>query len=241
MPVAPSYQSMVIMGEPYISNKKMYIQIKNPKTGTIRTARWYTEEEYAKIYKPKEVAESAQDWLKYQHDALGFQKGYITIFKGVTETHQEWFQTSSARYCRWWGWYIVSTEEVPADLPADVQPIRLEWSGVGMETGQLKPEEQVVAHINSLLFPSDGSEWQGAVNDRLDLTLRVTEISDRTTQYGLSRTHYFIDNDNNKYSWTTSAQNWSVDDIKHIKGTVKAHLLVKNSKITQLTRCQEVK
>lgn len=33
MPVAKSFQSMTFIGEPYTANGRMYIQVKNEKTG----------------------------------------------------------------------------------------------------------------------------------------------------------------------------------------------------------------
>ena len=54
----------------------------------------------------------------------------------------DWFR-AIARYTRWWGWYIISTEEVPADLPEGITPIQLPWELVGQEDGNLKPEHLV--------------------------------------------------------------------------------------------------
>ena len=48
--VAPSFQSMTQVSEIYIKNGKNYVNVKNEKTGTIRSVRWYSEKEYYKIY-----------------------------------------------------------------------------------------------------------------------------------------------------------------------------------------------
>ena len=58
-----------------------------------------------------------------QKYVLGFEKGYITIFRGVKEEHEEWFKQSICRFAKWWGWYVISTQEVPKDLPSGVEPV----------------------------------------------------------------------------------------------------------------------
>ena len=40
--VAKSFQSMKQMGEPFVEKGKMYVNVQNEKTGTIRKVRWYT-------------------------------------------------------------------------------------------------------------------------------------------------------------------------------------------------------
>ena len=77
MPVAKSFQTFEQLCEPYSTSGKMYIQVKNPKTGTIRTVRWYTEKEYAKMY-PSEISVTTKK-VKTQKEVLGFEKGYITF------------------------------------------------------------------------------------------------------------------------------------------------------------------
>ena len=108
--VAKSFQEMEIVCEPYTLTGRMYVKVKNPKTGNVRQVRWYTDSEYAKLY-PEAKADITT--FKNQKQTLGFEKGYITIFKGDTYTHIDWFRASICRYTRWWGWYVVSTEEIP--------------------------------------------------------------------------------------------------------------------------------
>ena len=125
--VAKSFQGMTLMCEPYENNIKMYVKIRNEKTGTERVVRWYTESEYFKMYPEEKNNAAVATKVNPQKEVLGFTKGYITIFKGDIENNLEWFEESIARYCRWWGWYIISTNEVPADLPQGIEPIKLNW------------------------------------------------------------------------------------------------------------------
>lgn len=236
--VAKSYQTMKQLGEPFSEKGKMYVNVQNEKTGTVRKVRWYTEEEYAKMYnekpnKPKE--------FKSQKQVLGFENGYITIFKGDTYANLEWFQRSIARYCKWWGWYIVSTEAVPFDLPVGIEPVELKWELVGEEEGMLKPDAEVKRAVESILYDKGNSEFIGSVGERLDIEVTVTAARQMNGYYGPCTVHYMEDAAGNQYLWNTSAKSWEVGDVRHIKGTVKEHKVIKNVSTTILTRCTIVK
>ena len=233
--VAKSYQSMTQVGEPYESAGKMYVQVKNEKTGNIRQVRWYTEAEYAKMYGEK--VEKSPKEFKSQKQVLGFEKGYITIFKGDTYANLEWFQKSIARYCKWWGWYIVSTEALPIDLPVGIEPIELKWEMVGEEEGMLKPDHLVKQAVESLLYEATDSQFVGAVGERLDLEVTVIAARRQDGYYGPSTVHHMEDATGNRYLWNTGSKSWEVGDKRHIKGTVKDHKVIKNVNVTILTRC----
>lgn len=237
--VAKSFQSMTIINEPYMVNGKMYVQVKNEKTGNTRQVRWYTEEEYAKMY--PEAKPVDKNFFKPQKEVFGFDKGYITIFKGDTYANLEWFQKSIARYTRYWGWYIISTEEIPVDLPAGVDPIQLNWELVGNEDGSLKIESEVKRAVESLIYDEGISEYIGSIGERIEVTVTVTAARELDGYYGRSTMHTMEDEDGNVYVWTTGAKNWTVGSIKTIKGTIKDHKTFRNVKQTILTRCMEVK
>ena len=93
--VAKSFQSMKQLGEPFCEKGKMYVKVQNEKSGTVRKVRWYTEAEYAKMYGEK--VEAPAKVSSVQKQVLGFEKGYVTIFKGDTYANLEWFQKSIAR------------------------------------------------------------------------------------------------------------------------------------------------
>ena len=236
--VAKSYQSMTQIGEPFESKGRMYVQVKNEKTGTVRTVRWYTEAEYAKMYGEK--VNAAPSDFKCQKRILGFEKGYITIFKGDTYSNLEWFQRSIARYCKHWGWYIVSTEALPIDLPVGIEPIELKWELVGEEEGMLKPDHIVKQAVESLLYDKSSSEFVGKVGERLDLEVTVIAARRQDGYYGPSTVHHMEDAAGNRYLWNTGSKSWEVGDKRHIKGTVKEHKVIKNVNVTILTRCTVV-
>lgn len=241
MPVAKSYQSLEIVGDIFISSGRQYVNVKT-KSGALKTVRWYSDSEYRKMYpETPAVDHSADPYYKPQKEVLGFTKGYITIFKGDTYAEIDWFRASIARYTRWWGWYIISTEEVPADLPEGIEPIQLPWELVGQEDGNLKPEHLVKEAVESIIYDSSDSEYQGALGERLDLYLTVERAIELDGNYGRSTMHLMRDDCDNLYVWTTASKSWTAGSEHHIRGTVKDHRTYRNEKQTVLTRCTEVK
>ena len=237
MPVAKSFQEMEIVAEPYTVAGKAYVKVKHPKTGNIRQVRWYTDVEYAKYYPEVKIVQPK----KSQKEVLGFTKGYITIFKGDTYAAIDWFRASIARYARYWGWYIISTEEIPDDLPEGIEPIQLKWEDVSDDGLVVKDEYKVKAFVESLTFEPTSSEYVGEIGERLELWVTVRNSIELDGAYGRSTLHIMTDDDGNEYVWTTAAKTWAVDTERHIKGTVKDHRIYRNSKQTILTRCIEVK
>ena len=242
MPVAKSFQSFEMLTEPYIISGKQYVKVRNPKTGTERQVRWYSASEFAKLYPETKLVVQAQDaFYKPQKEALGFTKGYITIFKGDTYAHIDWFRASIARYARWWGWYIISTEEIPNDLPDGLEPIQLPWDIVGNDDGKLKPESIIQKAVEAIIYDAGTSEFVGEIGERIELTLTVTRAIEIENNYGHSIMHIMEDDCGNVYMWTTAAKSWSEGAVKKIRGTVKDHRTYKNTKQTVLIRCMEVK
>ena len=241
MPVAKSYQSLEIIGDAFVSSGRQYVNIKL-KSGKLKTVRWYSDSEYRKMYpEAPAVDRSADPYYKPQKEVLGFTKGYITIFKGDTYAEIDWFRASIARYARWWGWYIISTEEIPADLPAGIEAIRLPWESVGQDSGELKPESLIKEAVEALIYDSSDSEYQGTLGERLDLYLTVERAIELDGAYGRSTMHIMRDDCGNLFVWTTGAKSWSAGTEHHIKGTVKDHRKYRNECQTVLTRCVEVK
>ena len=239
--VAKSYQELEIVGDVFVSSGRQYVNVKL-KSGKLKAVRWYSDSEYRKMY-PEVVAvdRSADPYYKPQKEVLGFTKGYITIFKGDTYAEVDWFRASIARYTRWWGWYIISTEEVPADLPEGITPIQLPWELVGQEDGNLKPEHLVKEAVESIIYDESESEYVGSIGERLELFLTVEKVIELDNNFGRSSMHIMRDDCGNSYVWTTASKTWSVGSEHHIKGTVKDHRKYRNQCQTILTRCLEVK
>lgn len=235
--VAKSFQALEMVTEPYQVGDKMYIKVRNQKTGTTRQVRWYTESEYKKMY-PEVVVNTV---FKNHKEVLGFEKGYITIFKGNIEANEDWFRASNARYARWWGWYIISTEDIPVDLPVGITPIQLNWNDISTDGISLKNENEIKKHVSTLLYDPDPSEFKGKIGERIDVEVVISKAIPIDGQYGHSIMHIMRDNENNVYVWSTAARTLNVGETYKLKGTIKDHRLYCNTKQTILTRCMEVK
>lgn len=236
MPVAKSFQSFEMLTEPYIVSGKQYVKVRNPKTGTERQVRWYSVSEFEKLY--PEMVQSQDTFHNIQKEALGFTKGYITIFKGDTHAHIDWFRASIARYARWWGWYIISTEEIPDDLPDGIEPIQLPWDLVGNDDGKLKPEHLIKEAVESIIYDASKSEYVGSIGERLELYLTVERTIELDGNYGHSTMFKFYDDCGNCFVWITATKpGFNIGNKIHIKGTVKNHNKFKNERQTILTRC----
>lgn len=143
--VAKSYEGLPVVEEEYRKNGRTYCKVRTAK-GTVKEVRTYTEVEYNKMYGSVAVSKTEFN----QKKALGFDKGYITIFKGAVAANEEFFSKSNARGHSAWGWYIVSTEDVP-ELPNGVSAVRLNWEDVAANDKTLKPIEEVKKICQKLL------------------------------------------------------------------------------------------
>ena len=246
MAVAKSYKSYTICGEPYEKNGKMYIVIAHPNTGNRREARWYTDAEYNKLY-PEDKIEIVPGTgtfcggkkIRSLKDALGFEKGYITIFKGDTSSLLEWFQEEpKCRYHKFFGWYVISTEELP-EIPAGIEPIQLKWEDVAfVDEEQLRSESEIREYIDSLVYDPSPSRWQGEVGDRLEKALTVTKVIPIEGYYGNSTMHIFSDSEENVYIWTTAARKLELGETYEVVGSIKALQKYRGKEQTVLTRCR---
>ena len=246
--VAKSYQEWPRESEPFEVNGKMYITVRRPN-GTTSNVRAYTEKEYNRMYGPcaSAVANAAATAVEPKHQVkniLGFQEGYIWIFKGDLTEAEYWFsRTTECRYHVAFGWYIVSTDTIPFDIPCCIESIKLPWEKVGNADGTLLPKHIVEAAVNELRYGGHPSTHQGNLGDRLDLRLWVTRVINLgDTQYGTKFMFLFSDEQENQYTWTTSVnKSWEVGDTVHVKGTVKSHDTYQGVSQTCLTRVTEVK
>lgn len=239
MPVAKSYQKYPIVCEPFADKGRQYVNIN--KDGALKTVRWYSEKEFASMYKmPKSGAAPSIEAPKRPvvKDILGFKNGYITIFKLGNSNYEDFFSLSNARYATTWGWYIISTEEIPDDLPDDVAPVRLEWNMVGNEDGTLKTEKEVKAAVESLLYPPTNSQFYGTIGERPELYLTIAKTIPIETNWGTSTLHIMTDENENEFIWKTNTKTLELGKEYHLKGTIKEHNLYKGSRQTVLTRCK---
>lgn len=241
MPVAKSYTQYEIIGVPFYQSGRPYVNI-NYK-GTNKVVRWYSDEEYEKMYAPKaKVTKTAVVKENPARKFLGFgDGGYITIFRGDQFEHNEWFKKSVARYHRVWGWYIISTDEVPNDLPEEITPIKLEWDKITHVNGDLRSDAEIKEYVDKLVYGESDSTFVGSIGERLDLKLTVKRAHTFDGAYGSSTLHVFEDELGNLFVWTTSSRTLPPGKTYMVRGSVKAHEIYRGACQTILTRCKIVK
>lgn len=238
--VAPSYQSLIQLGDPFTLNGKQYVNVQL-KSGKTKSVRYYTKSEYVKVYGKTKAAEEPNPYYKPQKDLLGFINGYITIFgeEGFNEENEYLKYDCRFRYAVPWGWYLPSDTELPEDLPEDLTPIKLPWTAVGGCNGKLYSAERVKESVQSVLYPEVKGNYVGEIGERLDLTLYVTRAIPLEGNYGISTMHIMEDQDGNTYIWTTASRNWAAGTFHTLRGTVKDHKTYSGVAQTVLTRCSE--
>lgn len=106
--VAKSYEHLNQIGEPFSENGKFYVYVEH-KPGQKKKVRFYSEKEYNKLYpKTKEFFV-----IDDRRAILGFEDNFVYL---VYSEDEEVLRSSNARYCRWWGWYVPSNENVDKEL-----------------------------------------------------------------------------------------------------------------------------
>lgn len=248
MPVAKSYSNLKQLGVPYKDKGKAYVRVILDN-GIEKVIRWYSDAEYARMY-PEEKKDRTKDpYYKPQKYTLGFDKGYITIFKGVTKDNEWWFQQKDECRCtRWWGWYVPSTVAVPVDYPEGVQEVKLMWDPMGKEDEWLKEESVVYEHVRKTLAAaspkkSNVTSPQEKIGDRLEIVVKVIGKQTEKNERYHSKTHLYElqDQKGNLYKWKTSAKDWVIGTHHHIRGTVKEFDELSGEPCIVLTRCIEQK
>lgn len=263
--VAKSFQNMEMLSEPYEKSGKMYIKVRNPKTGTERQVRWYTEKEYNKMYPGEKISADSQisetkdsfywspatetyhnndPYWKTQKDVLGFTNGYITIFIGNTFNYKEYLKSIGCKYTKFWGWSLSSELELPADFPEELKPARLEWSKVGNEeTGKLLPEAQIIQAVDAIIYGESKSQYMGVLGERLEITVKVTKAKEIEGAFGVQTLYVLEDDCGNVYVWVTSSQKTVLEagETYKLRGTVKTHKTYHGENQTVLIRCNIVK
>ena len=241
MAVAKTYAKMEIRGEPFMENKRMYVNVVSPKG--LKKVRWYSDAEYRRMY-PGEVIENECSIMDFNaRHAFGFGKlGYITVYRGnevelreFAENHHESF-----RYNLTFGYYTPSHIPV-CTLPVGITPIVLKWEQVMNHDDRMKSHEVVRKIVEELIYDESASKYQGVVNDWLTKTVNVREKKTSETHFGTKHTYSLIDTEGNTYIWETGAKDYACDTTVSLKMKVKEHKEVSGEKCTVVWYCKEVK
>lgn len=234
--VAKSYQGLPQISDVYTIGGKTYVKVRM-KNGSAKQVRAYSEAEYRKYNPEVKVIQKA----KSQRETFGFgEQGFIWLFKGDTYAALDWFREQPTRYARMLGWYLPSNIEMPQPLPAGVTPVKLMWENVCNEEGDhFRPEEEVAAYVETLIYDPGQSEWVGSIKERVTLELNCTRILHFMNSYGESTMFMFEDDEGDILTWTTQTSQDIEEDHRYlITGTVKEHTIYRNNKQSVLTRCK---
>lgn len=232
--VAKSFQTLPIIGEPYTLNGRQYVTVAT-KSGE-RRVRWYSEDEYYRMYPDETPAKKTTKSLK---EVLGFAKGYISLFKGdVDEDRDEFIHSDSIRYNRLFGWYCPSECDLPENVPDHLTIIFLSWDDIAVDDDTLLGEQTVRRVIEGVLFQPSESEHQGAIGDKISVKATVKKVTPIDGMYGRTYFHVFHDEKGNAYTWNTKTQSLTQGRIVQLSGTISAHDTYRNEKQTKLVRCK---
>jgi hypothetical protein len=232
--VAKSYQSLQMVGEPFTQNGRQYIKVIT-KSGTEKTVRWYTDDEYYQMY-PEETPKTKK--TKSLKEVLGFEKGYITLFKGEYDDDSEFLHSPSVQYNRLFGWFCPSHCKYPDNIPDDVTLILLNWDDIAVDDDTLLAEQTVRRLVEGSLFQPSESQHQGAIGDKISARVVVKKVMPIDGMYGRTYFHVFHDDLGNVYTWNTKTQNLSQGRVINLTGTVSAHDTYRNENQTKLVRCK---
>ena len=233
--VAKSYEKLQQQGEPFKMNGRMYVTVVL-KDGRTKDVRWYNDAEYRKLYGLVEGQPIRR--IKTQKEVLGFEKGYITIYKGATFKDKDFFsEDTNCRYHKIWKWYTISTEHLPFGIPDYITPVKLAWEMVGDTEGNLYDDATVESAVMPLLYEADASTFQGEVGERIERELTVTRVMETNSAYGVANMHVMRDDADNCFIWFTTAKCLTPNARYLVKGTIKAHKTFKMTQQTILTRC----
>ena len=237
MPVAKTYATFAIDGEPFKENGRMYVNVITPKN--IKKVRWYTDTEYKRMY-PDAVVENDIMNFNARH-AFGFdEKGYILIYKG--KNVEEWAETDRTNiwYNLTFGYYTPSKFDCPK-LINGIEAIQLKWEDVKAHDDRMKPHDEVKKYVDSLLLldSASKSQYQGAKDEWLQKTVTIREKKSKDSHFGTKHTYTLEDAENNTYIWETGAKDYSTAQTISLKMKVKEHKEINGEKVTIVWYCKE--
>lgn len=244
MSVAKSYEKYPIVGDPYEHDKRQYVRIQYPcckksvcaKCGGIghylKEVRWYE-------------TETITDRFDARRAFLFGEQGFITIFKGDKAIIEKFFLDELPRYYgrfnTIFGWFIGSDTPIPSNLPSEITPVRLTWEEVSDSQNKIINYDLIRELINLKFYRSVPSKFIGVINDKIEKDFLVVKVNKESGFRGSEAYVYFLeDEEHNSFLWKTSAKKLDKDEIYHLKGSIKEHLIIDGVKTTILTRCREV-
>ena len=224
MKTAKNYEQYEKVGEPYEAHKHWFQKINI--NGQITEVRLYNDEEYEKMY---------PSHLIPVKDKLGFTNGSVTLIYGNTADLKDWLISINARYNKLFGWYAVE----PVDpIPEGISTAELKWSQISVNNKYLRPDQEIVEIISSIMAPESASQFVGEIGEKITANLRINKVIELDTRYGKTNMHIMEDAHGNKFTWMTGTRHLVEGQVYSITGTIKTHDAYKGEKRNALVRCQ---
>ena len=236
MAVAKTYANMEISGDPFMENKRMYVNVKTKKG--LKKVRWYSDAEYRRMY-PNEI--EVHDTMNFNaKHVFGFEEtGYITVYKGMHADEWANKDRTNLRFNLTFGYYTPGRLELP-HLNEGIEPIRIMWEEVMDHDDRMKPHAEVQKIVAAKLGTLSKSHYQGAVNEWLQKTVKVAKKTSKESHFGTKHTYDLEDTDGNTYIWETGAKDFACDQTVSLKMKVKEHKEINGNEVTVVWYCKEV-
>ena len=236
MPVAKTYAQMEISGDPFMENKRLYVNVITSKG--LKKVRWYSDAEYKRMYPDAVVEHDIMDF-NAKH-VFGFEEtGYITLYKGMGV--EEWANEdrTNIHFNLTFGFYTPGRFQLP-HLITGVEPVRLMWEEVMDHDDRMKPHKEVQKIVAAKLGILNKSIYQGQVNEWLQKTVKVTEKTSKESHFGTKHTYTLEDSEGNTYIWETGAKDFACTQTISLKMKVKEHKEVNGNQVTVVWYCKEI-
>ena len=234
MAVAKTYEKMEISGEPFVENKRMYVNVITPKG--LKKVRWYSDAEYRRMYPDAVVVHDVMDF-NAKH-VFGFEEtGYITIYKGSDVEGWANEDRTNIRFNCTFGFYTPGRLDTP-HLIDGIEPIRLMWEEVMDHDDRMRPHAEVQKIVAAKLGTLSNSVYQGVINEWLQKTVVVKEKNSNETHFGTKHTYVLEDSDGNSYVWETGAKDFETGKTVSLKMKVKEHKEINGIPTTVVWYCK---
>lgn len=241
MAVAKTYANMEISGDPFMENKRMYVNVISPKG--LKKVRWYSDAEYRRMYPGEENKNGKRNIMDFNaRHVFGFGDcGWIVLYKGDEDTLKSFVDANheAFRYNCTFGFYTPSRIPIPT-LPTDIIPVQLNWEEVMDHDDRMKPHEVVQKIVAAKLGKLNNSKYQGAVNDWLQKEVKVAKKTSKESHFGTKHTYTLEDAEGNNYVWETGAKDYESGKTVSLKMKVKEHKEIDGNEVTVVWYCKEV-
>lgn len=153
--VAPSFQGFTVLSkDPFIKGDKKFVTVQNPKTGTKRDVRWYTDSEYAKAYGKKIINTDIS--IPNLKEEKGFKNGPVLVVRRNQMRDEDFLRKSKARYLTGIGWYFTMDDILPSDAPEHFRYLLLGWNEFKKDDTHIKEPAKIAEILDK---KASNGEW----------------------------------------------------------------------------------